>query len=417
MYDSDSILNAGNEVLGHLDELLGADADITRREILALLQRAAAGEDVADLLLGVLSSRESLREWTLNFLQKQGKDATKLYTQKTPEEKFIRVPVYYGTDRKRTSSTLPAEIYGAERSDQPELGICEVTIPTDHRLADLEAPSFWRLEFRMNPAKHVMVQRVQPLNDVEFFSSLSRDVAASRSRQALVFVHGFNVTFEDAARRTGQIAYDLQFDGPAILYSWPSRGQLSLASYRHDAANIRFTAPHLRSFLESIAQRSGAAAIHLIAHSMGNQALTEALHDIAATVHAGTELPISEVILTAADIDSDVFRQMAEQFHRVSKRVTLYASANDRALQVSKKYQGDFQRAGDSAGGILILPGIDTIDVSAVDTNLVGHFYYGDNKSVLSDIFYLLKDGKAPGERFSLLEQTRENRRYWVFRP
>ena len=32
-------------------------------------------------------------------------------------------------------------------------------------------------------------------------------------RQAFVFLHGYNVTFEAAAYRTAQIAYDLRFDG------------------------------------------------------------------------------------------------------------------------------------------------------------------------------------------------------------
>ena len=35
-----------------------------------------------------------------------------------------------------------------------------------------------------------------------------------------MFVHGFNVSFADAARRTAQIAYDLAFGGPGAL-SWP----------------------------------------------------------------------------------------------------------------------------------------------------------------------------------------------------
>src|SRR5262249_2696270 len=34
----------------------------------------------------------------------------------------------------------------------------------------------------------------------------------------------FNVTFEDAVRRRAQIAYDLQFPGTPIRYSWPSQG-------------------------------------------------------------------------------------------------------------------------------------------------------------------------------------------------
>ena len=45
-----------------------------------------------------------------------------------------------------------------------------------------------------------------------------------------------------------------------------------------------------------------------------------------------------------------------------------------------------YRRAGDSGDDITLFKGIDTIDVSSVDTNLIGHFYYGDNRSVLSEL-------------------------------
>ena len=41
---------------------------------------------------------------------------------------------------------------------------------------------------------------------------------------AFLFIHGYNVTFEGAARRTAQMAYDLGFNGAAVFYSWPSQG-------------------------------------------------------------------------------------------------------------------------------------------------------------------------------------------------
>ena len=128
-------------------------------------------------------------------------------------------------------------------------------------------------------------------------------------------------------------------------------------------------------------------------------------------------VPISEVILTAPDIDAGIFRQMADQFRKAAQRVTLYASANDRALHLSKKYQGNFVRVGDCSTELFVFPGIDSIDVSAVDSNLVGHFYYGDNKSVLSDVFYLLKNRTPADERFGLIERLRGGQRCWVFRP
>ena len=59
------------------------------------------------------------------------------------------------------------------------------------------------------------------------------DAASVFPKQVFVFVHGFNVSFENALRRTAQIAYDLNFDGAPFLFSWPSGdGMLELFSYQ-----------------------------------------------------------------------------------------------------------------------------------------------------------------------------------------
>jgi hypothetical protein len=49
---------------------------------------------------------------------------------------------------------------------------------------------------------------------VSFYGLLAADVDRSRRHEAFVFIHGFNVAFDDAIYRTAQIAYDLGFDGP-----------------------------------------------------------------------------------------------------------------------------------------------------------------------------------------------------------
>jgi len=65
----------------------------------------------------------------------------------------------------------------------------------------------------------------------------------------------------------------------------------------------------------------------------------------------------------------------------------------------------------------VILPGIDTIDVSNVDTDLLGHSYYGDNRSVLSDLFNLIRLGAPPELRFGLRPEMHGSARYWIFAP
>jgi hypothetical protein len=74
-----------------------------------------------------------------------------------------------------------------------------------------------------------------------------------------------------------------------------------------------------------------------------------------------------------------------------------------------------YPRAGDTDDDLVVVPGVDTIDVSEVDTSLVGHSYYGANSSVLADLFDLLHQSKPPEERQWLREEYLGDSRYWVF--
>jgi esterase/lipase superfamily enzyme len=324
----------------------------------------------------------------------------------------VVVSIFYATDRNQNKSTKPAEFFGAERSEL-SYGICQVSIPRDHRMGVLESPSIWKLEFREDPAKHVVLWSIIPIEKNQYFVELGNHIRASSGKNAFVFVHGYNVTFEDAARRTAQIAYDLGFDGAPILYSWPSQG--TFVGYPIDETNIEWTQANLRRFLDDVVLHTTIDNIYLIAHSMGNRALTRAFNTL---VYDNPTLRqrFRAVILTAPDIDTNIFkRDIVPQLVGGESSVTLYASAEDKALLASKKFHG-YPRAGDTGPGLILVPGIDTIDATGVDTSFLGHSYFADARSVLADIFYLIRDGKRPDHRFALEPVDMAGRRYWRFK-
>jgi esterase/lipase superfamily enzyme len=284
-------------------------------------------------------------------------------------------------------------------------GSCEVSIPIYHVKGELEAPSIWRFEFREDPEKHVVLLSVKEAEPDRFYSELQTRVAESAKREAFVFIHGYNVTFEDAARRAAQLSYDLQYDAAPILYSWPSAG--STAKYIQDEQNVEWTVPHLRHFLSEVRSRSGANVVNLIAHSMGNRALVNAVQTLPAEPNGPR---FQQIVLAAPDIDREVFAGLAQKVIELSQRVTLYSSSNDEALVASKTVHG-YPRLGDSTSPIFIHQGIDTIDVSAVKTDFLGHSYYGDSKTVLDDLVTLLKEGVAPPRK---LKQLTTPGVYWA---
>ncbi len=242
---------------------------------------------------------------------------------------------------------------------------------------------------------------------------LSKRHLSSDHTALLVFVHGYNVQFDDAARRSAQLAYDLDFRGVPVFYSWPSKA--GTLEYTHDETNVEWAVPHLAEFLRTLSEQCQSSSIYLVAHSMGTRCLVDALQQTA-TEPKGIPKNIKEVILAAPDIDADTFRTKIKKLLPTIRRTTLYASSNDRALALSKKVNG-YSRAGDTGEKIVVVPPMDTIDATNVNTDFLGHSYYGDRDSIISDIFFLMREGKPPSERFGMRVMKLGMLNYWVFKP
>ena len=301
---------------------------------------------------------------------------------------YAVVRTFFATDRNLTGKTKPDEMFGIARSNLT-YGACDVSIPRDHRMGELESPSIWRLELREYPAKHIVLLSTAISSKDKFFSDVAARVRASPRSSAFLFVHGYNVTFADAARRTAQI-------------------------YTVDEQNIEWAQANLRGFLEDFFTRSDAQSVYLIAHSMGNRALTRALASLL-TDKPALRNRLKEVILAAPDIDADVFkRDIAPALTATGRPVTLYASSEDLALIASKKVHG-YPRAGDSGQGLVVVAGIETIDATTTDTSLLGHSYFAETRSVLSDMFYLIRNDQRADQRFGLHGIDTQAGRYWEF--
>ena len=327
---------------------------------------------------------------------------------------YATVSLLYGTDRKPASTEGAQAVFGAERGELV-LGVCDVSIPRDHRVGELESPRVWKLEFRLDPSKHVALLNTVSMGQEEFRTLLQKSIANSSTRESLVFIPGYNVSFEDAARRTAQIAYDLGFRGVASFYSWPSNGKM--LDYFADEEQARRAARYLSAYLEMILADTNIDQVHLIAHSMGNQVLSAALQHLATKMPTRGKPKIGQIALVAPDIDAEIFRtDIAPLIVRMGHRLTLYASNHDRALEVSKTLH-NYPRAGDLRDGVTIVRGMDTIDASAVDTSFVGHSYFAENRSVVADLFALLRKDLDPSERFGMRAMTSAGLRYWMFVP
>ncbi len=299
--------------------------------------------------------------------------------------------------RSRLRDELSGELYGCRPTDL-SYGTCEISVPKpeNRQEGEVNRPfSVWIFEAPENPEKHFMLKHVEEYpNKDAFFGSLQKQIAESESQSALLFIHGYNVSFEDALFRTAQLAVDLKFPGAPISYCWPSCADP--VKYTFDEQNAEVSIPALREFLQDLALRSGAKRVHVIAHSMGNRVLAGALRNLDPKALAPNPQIFQEIVLAAPDIDYRVFKtQILPQIAAVSSHCTLYTSSRDRALLASRAFH-NFQRLGETDPELFVANGIETIDATMVDSSLLGHSYIGDARSIVSDLHALLVTANAP---------------------
>jgi esterase/lipase superfamily enzyme len=393
--------DCGSEVIARdharIADLFAALGETAR----ATAERALANDSVARCSRGGPSSR--------------GIVVTNEFAATTPDS-FARVKVFYATDRAPTGSARPNEYYGSDRGEL-EYGTVEVTVPRIHKPGEVESPSLIKLEWSENPERHFVISKIATMAGPEMFADMRATLAERKSDEVFVFVHGYNVSFAGAAKHTAQIAYDLNFQGAPILYSWPSAA--SSLAYIRDEAVVRLSGRHLLRFLNEVVAQSGAKHINLIAHSMGNRALADAL-ELLGTRRSGAGLtgPIfDQAIFAAPDEDAQLFAEMLKTIRPLAKRLTLYGSDNDLALQASKALHGDLRRAGQGGDGILVADPVDSIDMSGIGADMFGHGYFAASTSALTDMSWLFWRNNPPEQRCGMDTKDQPGRRFWLFDP
>jgi esterase/lipase superfamily enzyme len=332
------------------------------------------------------------------------------------------VNIYFGTSRAplgadgKPARTLDPKLvtFGADRSATMTLGRATVTVPRAFRRpGEIPLPSWWDLlqfrnPYKVDPTRHFTVQT----DATKLYASPADYVAAMRASMAepgnskdhvFIFVHGYNVTFENALFRAAQISYDLgendQPFGTALLFSWASSGATEDYAYDLESAS-QGGARHLKAFIKLVTDDLKPKHLHLIAHSMGNAALLAALEEAARESTGPAK--IDTVILAAPDVDAVEFQRIVGTILPLGKTYTLYASANDRAILASKRIRRNTPRAGDvPASGPVIVDGLDSLDVSALSTDVLSlnHSDYADKKELLNDMWRLMREGVRPPDR------------------
>ena len=177
-------------------------------------------------------------------------------------------------------------------------------------------------------------------------AEVRRALAESTNKDAWIYLHGFNNTFDDAVYVLAELWHFMGRPGVALAYSWPAS-----ASYAHDRESGEFSVFHLKELLRTLAACPDLHRVHLLAHSRGTDVLTSALRELVLECRgAGAALSerykIGRVVLAAPDLDGEVFGQRfgSENVGRELEHLTVYGSADDKAIALSRWLWGSRQR-------------------------------------------------------------------------
>lgn len=358
-------------------------------------------------------------------------------------------PVFFITDRNATHQG-GALSYGNERSSSMAFGASTVAFGKDQNWQTLSAASGQRtrakklplniieneeiLRFEPTPTQFRVVNG-KPVKLPEAVVSYNRKRAAFQDEireqmriagknEVIIFVHGFNNSFEDGVFSLSDIWHFSGRNGVPIAYSWPA-GAGGLFGYFKDRESGEFTVFHMKELLTQLSEIPELRKIHIIAHSRGTDVTTTALRELIIAVRSQgknpkTVLKIENLIMAAPDLDFSVVRQrlIAEGFGASVGQITVYMNRGDTALGISQRLMAG-QRLGKLTSGDLkpaereIFEEVKTVNFINVEgvRGLTGHAYYRTNRNVLSDIATIIRQSAVPGSPSRPLDRIDGN--FW----
>ncbi len=232
----------------------------------------------------------------------------------------------------------------------------------------------------------------------------------------VMLLHGFGCTFENALANAAEVKTGWGARGQPLetaVFSWPADGEITpfikYASDRDDArSSAKAVARALLRFVEYAHSLNRdqwcGRQIHLVAHSMGNYMLRNALQAMLSEFGSRT-LPrvFKNIFLMAADEDDDAFEDEAKmkRLPELAEAVHVYFARNDRALIISDVTKGNPDRLGSTGPRTLTsLPNkVTLVDCSRVSSTSpitdACHQYYRKRPEIIADVRQVLA-GVAP---------------------
>jgi esterase/lipase superfamily enzyme len=345
----------GRSDVARTGEIISPQATLSRRSMLRVLASAASAF--------ALEGCSSLAGPGARI------DAAELTTNPT---------LLVATTRKPVNNARAKPWFGTERSARVSIARAKLTAPSDGRfsLASIGLDD-WRLE---------AIETVPRIGDLLPPGGGMRDV--------LLYVHGFNQTFEAAALDAARLSNGIGFHGETMVFSWPSKAKLF--DYGYDRESAMWSRDALEQVLSGLITSPSVGRVHIVAHSVGTMLTLEAIRQIYDRYGGVVVERIGTVVFASPDIDMDVFSSSVQRIGPLASKITVITSTHDRALAVSRLLAGGITRVGEAEQDQLKRLGLHVIDASKQGWGIINHDLFLSNAQIRQVIRGAI-DGRPAG--------------------
>jgi esterase/lipase superfamily enzyme len=269
------------------------------------------------------------------------------------------------TTRKPVSGGRAKPWFGTERASMMTVARAKLVRPDDGRFS-LAAVGIgdWHIE------------------EIEPVSGGVADLLAQAGGgpDVLIYVHGFNQTFETAALDAAHLSDGIKFRGRTMVFSWPSKA--GFFDYAYDRESAMWSRDDFERVLSSIVAAPGSGRVHIVAHSMGTMLALESLRQLYARYGDTVAGRIGAVVFAAPDIDMDVFSSSITRIGPLAGKITVITATNDRALALSGRLAGGMTRVGAAEKAAIERLGVRVIDASEAGWGIINHDLFLSNAEV-----------------------------------
>jgi esterase/lipase superfamily enzyme len=415
-------------------------------------RRAAPAAGVA-FLLAACADTHSLMPVPAIY---RGSEAVPLFTSVPQGQRSPTLDLLYLTNRAPTVAPADDPPYGTNRSRSLAFGAAEISFggaqdwealagesigagqdarPTLSLGGVRELGRFPEIPYRMVSSAGGLARAPDIVDGHEaaaraLQSEIARRLAASPRKEVVLYVHGYNNRFRDAAFTISELCHFLGREFVCAVFSWPAGGSRGLLfGYNFDRESSEYSVHHLKQAIRLVAQTPGLERLHLVAHSRGTDLLTQVTEALMIESYVMREPwyarhRVANIVLVAPDIDAEIATSRlfsifsdpdlplgAAPAPRVAlppgpTRITIYATPDDRAIGVARILFGSLRRLGGLDPTTIPPERIESarplegvIDVIQVPhrTGWIGHDYFTADPGVSSDLIRLIRFGRSPG--------------------